>query len=80
METDHADYAEMEKTIAYVENLVKATNEEVQEYLMDEKYRDIKYEYPDVLKKIVNPNRKLLFSMQDINLIDLINDESTLYR
>lgn len=47
---------------------------------MDEKYRDIKYEYPDVLKKIVNPNRKLLFSMQDINLIDLINDESTLYR
>lgn len=29
METDHADYAEMEKTIAYVENLVKATNEEV---------------------------------------------------
>jgi hypothetical protein len=47
---------------------------------MDEKFRDLKYEYQDVFKKLPNPNRKLLFSIQDICLIDLINDESSVYK
>ncbi len=47
---------------------------------MDEKYRDLLYEYQDVFKKIPNPERKLLFSLQDISLIDLINDESSQFK
>lgn len=43
MESDHLDYAELEKTIAFVENLVKETNEQVEEFLMSEKFRDLKY-------------------------------------
>lgn len=80
MENDHLDYIELEKTIAYVENLVKQTNEQVQQFLMDEKYRDLLYEYHDILKKIPNPDRKLLFSLSDISLIDLINDESSQFK
>lgn len=80
MENDHLDYIELEKTIAYVENLVKQTNEQVQQFLMDEKYRDLLYEYHDIFKKIPNPDRKLLFSLSDISLIDLINDESSQFK
>lgn len=80
MENDHEDYFDLQKTIAYVENLVKETNQQVQEFLMDEKYRDLLYEYQDVFKKIPNPERKLLFSLQDISLIDLINDESSQFK
>jgi hypothetical protein len=47
---------------------------------MDEKYRDLLYEYHDILKKIPNPDRKLLFSLSDISLIDLINDESSQFK
>lgn len=80
MESDHLDYIELEKTIAFVENLVKETNEQVEEFLMSEKFRDLKYEFQDLLKKNPNPNRKLLFSIQDISLIDLISDESSTYK
>ena len=47
---------------------------------MEEKFRDLKYEFQDVFKKIPNNKRKLLFSIQDICLIDLINDESSVYK
>ena len=47
---------------------------------MEEKFRDLKYELQDVFKKIPNNKRKLLFSIQDICLIDLINDESSVYK
>ncbi len=80
MQKDHEDFEDMQKTIAFVENLVKETNQQVEEFLMDEKFRDLKYEYQDVFKKLSNPNRKLLFSIQDICLIDLINDESSVYK
>lgn len=80
MESDHQDYVELEKTISYVENMVKETNEQVQEFLMDQKFRDLQYQFQEVFKKVPNGDRKLLFSLQDISLIDLINDESSLFK
>lgn len=53
---------------------MKETNEQVEEFLLDEKYKEILYQYQDTLKRIANPERRLIFTIEDISLIDMISD------
>ena len=77
-EKDHSDYHELDLVMQFVENLVRETNDQVEELLLQEKFRQLDYKYGnELLAKIPNKNRKLVYSLEDVNLIDLINDTST---
>lgn len=78
MERDHCDYDSMEEVIQFVEKMVRETNDQVEEFLLGEKFREVMYQHEKaVFEKFPNPQRKLVYSLEDVSLIDLINDTST---
>ena len=55
MEKDHCDYENIEEVIQFIENLVKVTNDQVEEFLLNEKYDELIYKYEkEVFSKIPN--------------------------
>ena len=48
----HPDYHGIKKTIEIIQKLVELTNSQVEEFLFIERFRQLKYEYPEVFAKL----------------------------
>jgi hypothetical protein len=78
MEPEDLDFQDLKRTVAQVEKLVKGTNEQVEEFLLEEKFNnDIRGQFEGILVQLPNPNRKLLFTVEDI---DLVSEDNSRYR
>ena len=79
MEQDHIDYKDILKTSLVIEKLVQETNDQVEEFLMRERFLELKNTFPSFFGALGKQPR-MYYETKEISLLDIIEEEELGYR